>query len=384
MRRAGADVLLAAAFAIYGLGHVWLGWVPSEGYAGGPRGLDTVVVLAMTVPLAWRRAAPLAVLCVILATFSGSLVFTGASGTFFAGLVPALIAGYSVARYEPPRRVAVAVGVVVVAIGALIASHPQFRHAEEILLEMILWSAAFGAGSAVRRGELRARRLGRHAERLERDREERARAAVIDERARIARELHDVVAHGVSLMVVQAGGARLLLDDPGGVERVRQHLQAIEDSGRQALDEMRRLLTILRDRDEVALEPLPGIEGLGALAEAAREADVAVALRVEGAPAPLPAGVDLTAYRIVQEALTNVVRHAGPTRAEVTVRYGAETLELEVLDDGPGRTAVNGASGGHGLVGMRERAVLYGGTFEFGDRPGGGCAVRVRIPLIPA
>jgi len=376
---APADALLAAAFALYGLGHVWLGWIPDEGHAGGPRGLNTVVVLLTTLPLAWRRIAPLAVLSVIVAAFSLPQILTGAMASFFAGLMPALVAGYSVARFEPRRRVGIGIAVAVLGMGALIATTPEFRRPEELLFEAILWTAAWLLGSTVRRGEHRARELGRRAQRLEREREAQARAAVIDERARIARELHDVVAHGVSLIVVQAGGARLLLDDPEGTDRVRTHLRAIEDSGRQALDEMRRLLAMLRDDGVVTLEPLPGIDRLDALVESAREADVRVEMRVEGVPETLPAGVDLTAYRIVQEALTNVIRHAGPASAEVTVRYGADALELEVLDDGRGTAQANG--GGHGLVGMHERTALYGGELDVGDRPEGGYAVRVRLPL---
>ena len=343
-----ADIALASVFAIYGLGHVWLGWVPDEGYEGGPRGLNTLVVLLTTLPLAGRRIAPLATLTLIVGTFSLSQIFTGAMASFFSGLMPALIAAYSVARFEPARRAVAGVGVAVAAMGALIATTPVFRRPEELLLEALLWSAAFGLGTLVRRGEHRARELGRRAQRLEREREEQARAAVLDERARIARELHDVVAHGVSLMVVQAGGARLVLDTPGGAERVRSHLHAIEDSGRQALDELRRLLALLRESDGPTLEPLPGMLRLDALTESTRAAGVQLRLNVEGRPVPLPPGIDLTAYRIVQEALTNVVRHAGAASAELTVRYGADEVALEVLDDG------------HGVLRERESAAATG------------------------
>ena len=271
-----ADALLAAAFLLYGLGHVWLGWVPDEGHAGGPRWLNTVVVLLTTLPLAARRSAPLAALTVIVGSFSLSQILTGAMASFFAGLMPALIAAYSVARFEPPRRAAIGVGVAALAMGALIATTPAFRRSEELLFEALLWSAAWLLGTIVRRGEQHARA--------------RARAAVLDERSRIARELHDVVAHGVSLMVVQAGGARLLLDTPDGADRVRAHLRTIEASGRQALDEMRRLLAMVRDDDGLALEPLPGMERLDALAESARSAGVELRVRVEGEPAAAACG----------------------------------------------------------------------------------------------
>ena len=183
----------------------------------------------------------------------------------------------------------------------------------------------------MRRGEHRARELGRRAQRLEREREERARAAVLDERSRIARELHDVVAHGVSLMVVQAGGARLVLDTPGGADRVRAHLRTIEASGRQALDEMRRLLAWCAMTTVSALEPLPGMERLDALTESTRSRRGPAAGPTSRASRRhcLP-GIDLTAYRIVQEALTNVIRHAGAVDAELTVRYGPTRLELEI------------------------------------------------------
>jgi signal transduction histidine kinase len=375
------DALLAAGFCLYGLGHVWLGWIPDERYGGGPRGLDTVVVLLTTLPLAARRIAPLATLTVIVGTFALSQVLADPTASFYSGLVPSLIAAYSVARYEPTRRVLAGVAVGATAMGILVATTPPFNTVNELLFETLLWSAAWLLGTTISRNEHRAHELGRRAQRLEREQEEQARAAVLNERARIARELHDVVAHGVSLMVVQAGGARVLLDGTDGVaERVRSHLRAIEDSGRDALEEMRRLLAMLRDGDDLALEPLPGMDRVEALAESARSAGIDLRIRVEGEPAPLPPGIDLTAYRIAQEALTNVIRHSGAADAELTVRYGPRELELEIVDDGRGApAAANGR--GHGLVGMRERTALYGGEIEAGNRTGRGYAVRVRLPL---
>ena len=201
----------------------------------------------------------------------------------------------------------------------------------------------------------------------------------MDERARIARELHDVVAHGVSVMVVQAGAARSTLSAEERDVGVRAHLESIEGSGRQALSEMRRLLAMLREDDELALEPLPGIDQLDALVVAAREASLPVAVQIGGDPQPLPPGIGLTAYRIVQEALTNAIKHAGPASAQVTVRYCPDRLELEVVDDGVGDTGANGT--GHGLIGMRERTALYGGELHLGSRADGGYAVRLRLPI---
>ena len=374
------DALLAGVLAVYGLGHVWLGWIPDEGYPGGPRGLDTVVVLLCTVPLAWRRRAPLAAFTVIIATFSLAQPLTSASASFFAGLLPALIGAYSVARYEDGRRVLAGIAFGLAGMLLLVATTPNFRKSEELFLETFLWSSAWLLGRAIRRGERRARELGMRAERLEREREEQARAAVIDERARIARELHDVVAHGVSVMVVQAGAARSML--PREDDTTRAQLQSIEGIGRQALTEMRHMLEMLRDDDELALEPLPGIGQLDGLVAAAREANLPVELRIDGEPQPLPPGIDLTAYRIVQEALTNAIKHAGPATAHVTVRYSSDALELEVTDDGAGASTANGNGAGHGLIGMRERTALYGGELRVGPRDdGAGYMVRVRLPV---
>ena len=205
-----------------------------------------------------------------------------------------------------------------------------------------------------------------------------------EERARIARELHDVTAHSVGIMVVHAQGARRILDrDP---ERAREALETIERTGQTALEEMRRALGVLRKPEaDVPLAPEPGIDALGALVEQARQGGLTVELVTEGTPAPLPADVDRSAYRIVQEALTNTRKHAGPVRARVAVRYVGEALELEISDDGaPGRVR-NGAPGedGHGLVGMRERVALYGGDLHAGHRPEGGFVVRASLPLAP-
>jgi signal transduction histidine kinase len=219
---------------------------------------------------------------------------------------------------------------------------------------------------------------------LEQEQRQRERVAVGEERARIARELHDVVAHSVGAMVAQAQGAGRVLDrDP---ERAREALAAIERTGRNALDEMRRSLGVLRRTDaDAPLAPQPGMDGLGALVAQARDSGLEVELVTEGEPAPLPAGVDLSAYRIVQEALTNTLKHAGPVRARVAVRYAGDELELEITDDGapgpPRAQAVNGD--GQGLLGMRERVALYGGELEAAHRPEGGFVVRASLPLAP-
>ena len=227
------------------------------------------------------------------------------------------------------------------------------------------------------------RRFGLAASDRNRDgrREEQTRQALEEERQRLARELHDVVAHSVSVMTVQAGGVRRLLRPEQ--EREREALLTIEETGRQALAEMRRMLGVLGGADDPAAAPLapqPGMSGLASLIRAVRDAGLQIEYRVKGEPAALPPGIDLSAYRIVQEALANALEHAGLARAKVEVRWGRDMLELEISDDGEG-TGPNGDAAGQPLAGMRERVALCGGRLESGPRPGGGYFVRARLPV---
>ena len=246
----------------------------------------------------------------------------------------------------------------------------------DLLGNLTFFTAIFGgtwlAGRAMRR------RRGRERE-LILEREEKARPAVLEERTRIARELHDVVAHAVSVIVLQARGARHALGKEP--DDARDAIDAIEETATQALGEMRRLLGLLRaDDEEVALAPQPSLAHLDTLVAHVRDAGLPVEVRVEGRPRELAPGVDLSAYRIVQEALTNALKHAGQARARVVVHYGDEVLELEVADTGAG-DANGGGGGGHGLAGMRERVAVFGGELESGPRSEGGFAVRARLPL---
>jgi signal transduction histidine kinase len=219
--------------------------------------------------------------------------------------------------------------------------------------------------------------FGNNTRERNRRNEERAREAVAEERARIARELHDVVTHTVSVMVVQAAAANeVFADEP---ERAREALGAIEETGRRALGELRRLLGVVADGEGDGTLPQPGLASLDELVERVRGAGIDVAVTVEGTPHELPPGVELSAFRVVQEALTNTLKHAGASRVGVVVRYGNDALELEVRDDGVGGVAA--AADGRGLVGMRERAALFGGEVHAGSAPGGGFTVRARLPL---
>ena len=290
-----------------------------------------------------------------------------------------LIAFYSVGAHCDDRRSPLVGAVAVAAIAAADLARPgTFSASGTRPAAWLAFVIAWLVGRDLRRRRQRVVDLEQRALQLERDREEQAQLAVAEERGRIARELHDVIAHAVTVIVVQAQAGPHLLADK---ERVVGVFGAIESSGRDALLELRRLLGILRSANEqLVIGPQPGLGSLQSLIEQMRASGLPVELRILGEAVQLPAGIDLSAYRIVQEALTNVVKHAGDAAAEVVIQYQPHALELDVVDDGHGRaTSRNGA--GHGLIGMRERVALYGGTLEAGTQNGGGYAVRARLPF---
>jgi signal transduction histidine kinase len=353
--------------------------VPS-GVPVGVVALGYALVLLHTLPLVARRRFPGAVLALCVA--SGLAFAALFMPPFFLG--PALlVAVYSVAAYG--SRWASLAGLAVAELGlAAVWFTPAMLDRSTFLLYMGIIAVAWVLGHFVGDRQVYAAQLEERTAELERAREELARRAVVEERLRLARELHDVVAHAMSVIAVQSGvGAHVAASRP---EEVGKALSAIEATSRAALTELRRLLGVLRQDSEVqaSLTPVPGLANLDSLLTEVGKAGLAVRVRVKGTPLQLPAGVDLSAYRIVQEALTNTVRHARATRAEVTVRYGVDAVEIDIRDDGratPG-SAANG--GGHGLAGMRERVSLLGGTLEAGPLPGGGYRVHARLPLEPA
>jgi signal transduction histidine kinase len=346
-----------------------------------PRGmlaLGYALALLHTLPLAARRRFPGTVLALCVA--SGLAVATLGVPELLG--IAILVAVYSVAAYGARWVSLASLAAAELGSAAVQLTQGSFQWPTPITNALVI-AAAWLLGHFVGVRRAYTARLEQTAE-LERARAEQARQAVAEERLRLARELHDVVAHSISVIAVQSGvGAHVAKTQP---EEAAKALAAIEATSRAALTELRRLLGVLRQEDEPQgdLAPVPGLADLdGLLAEVAK-AGLAVRLQVEGRPAQLPAGVDLSAYRIVQEALTNVVKHAGPARAQVTIRYRDHEVMVEVTDDGRGAAAPtsNGrARFGHGLIGMRERVAVFGGDLEVGPRPGGGFRVAARLPL---
>ncbi len=351
-----------------------------------PDALNAAVVAVMVTALVLRRKAPLSVLA---GTIAGEAALSALGyAPSPADVIAFLIAVYSVAAHRPLARSAIGGIAAVIAFTALIFSYPVEINLVEYVTNMALLIGVWWLGRGLRLRRAYLAELEDRAQRLERVREGDARTARVEERARIARELHDVVAHHVSVMTVQAGAARRILDrDP---DSAREAMSTIEGLGRTALSEMRRIVGVLRtERDPEhtgrELAPQPGLHDVGGLIDRVRETGLMVQLWIEGEPRTLSPGVDLAVYRLVQEALTNTLKHAGPqARAWVRIHYAGQGVNVEIEDDGRGAAAGlpgNGDGSGHGLVGMRERVALYGGELRIGPRSGGGFEVRARFPL---
>jgi signal transduction histidine kinase len=317
----------------------------------------------------WLLAAGISFVDWSLLPFAVSLFAVGMAVAFLLGNLP------------DARQSGIGLAVVLVGAATIVYRIPGHSAAELVFIPLefaISWLAGF----VLRESAVRADAAEELAARLERERERDALQAVVEERTRIARELHDIVGHSLSVMTVQTSGVRRLLRPEQ--EQEREALVAVERTGREALAEMRRVVGALRDREEApTLAPQPSLSRVDKLVAQARETGLPVDLEIEGEPLPLPAGVDLTAYRLVQEGLTNAIRHAAARHADVRVRYDGDHVEIEVCDDGRGTDGVDPASsgGGHGLVGIRERVSIYGGELEAGPRAGGGFRLRARLPV---
>jgi signal transduction histidine kinase len=361
---------------------------------------QAVLGLAATLPLAVRRRWPLAVLGVVTVPVA---VAAGFGSTFGPDPMIAL-AVYMVATQYDRRRSLGALAVVETAlVTALLVAESAFSKGDTF--SPVVAAAAWFVGDAVRARRAYAAGLAEQAEQRQREELERARRAVVEERVRVARELHDVLAHSLSVVAIQAGVGRHVLDSQP--EETRRALAAVEAASRDALAELRQVVGLLRqdERPALALSPAPGLADLGRLVDQVRSAGVPVELDVTGEPTTLPPGIELSVYRVVQEALTNVVKHAGPARARVVISYGTDTIDVEIVDTGRGCVSSSGegnealsphssvprastddgtgdGTGHHGIIGMRERVALFGGSLSVGPGSKGGFRVAAHIPVV--
>jgi signal transduction histidine kinase len=343
-----------------------------------PGWLAVAFIVGLCLPLLWRRrfpvAAPMAiwVIGVLASFFDGRLIVTNLAATV-AGSASAMFLGY----YPDGLLTRIGLGVVVSSATVVVVNDPSHALADLVFVPG-LFAIWWVVGSSLRTRAVQVEAAEERAAHAERQREATARVAVAEERSRIARELHDIVAHAMAVMVLQVGAVRHRL--PSDMAENREALRGVEDTGRAALHEMRQLLSALRDDGGTAeLEPHPGLSEIESLADGVRMAGLPVHLHVEGSPIPLPHAIDLSAYRIVQEGLTNSLKHSGASRADVIVRFAPDAVQLEVRDDGVGSLASEMA--GNGLVGIRERVKIYGGEMTAGAAPEGGYLLTANLPL---
>ncbi len=364
------DVLLALAVLAVGQAEAWAGVLAT--HRQGPHWAQALGYGLAAAFLVIRRVHPLR--CVLLVSGALALEFALFGSPEGIGvLLPTLVAAYSVARYEERRRALTGLAAVLAMGVAWVVFDPLSTELADYLgacVWLSLWVIPWLLGAY-----LRTRR--QYAEGLVREREERALTAVAEERNRIARELHDVVGHSVSVMTVQASAVRRLMRPDQAKERAA--LETVEAAGREALAEMRRMVGVLRSGDSPPdLAPPPTLSQLDRLVDEFRRSGLDVVLESEGEATPIPPGLDLTAYRLVQEALTNTLRHAHASRAVVRLGYRHDALLISVRDDGQGPS---GSPAGTGLLGMRERVAVYGGTLSAEGAEGGGFELRAELPL---
>jgi len=379
-----ADALLAAFVAVLGLISHFVHHGTNGERIADPTVGGAILTLFASVPIAWRRRAPAVVLPIVTAA-QFWLEAMNASGPGWLGV---LVAAYSLGAYHSGKRLRLMAGAFIGAVAVFVTSAAVFGKAPwaAVASTMVITPAVVVFGDSMRMRRKRLSDLAERAERAERERELLARQHVQDERTRIARELHDVVAHSVSVMVIQAGAARRqLVSNP---ERANTALETIESTGRAAMIEMRRILGVLRDHDDSGpLAPTPSLALLPDLVQV--DPDLAVRLTTEGDLDDVPTGVEVNVYRVVQEALTNVRRHAGRVDdVAVRVTRSGDRLDVEIIDDGRGASTLSEPAGdgsGHGLIGMRERVASTGGEFSAGPRAGGGWRVHAVFPItVPA
>jgi signal transduction histidine kinase len=385
----GTDILITLAFAVLALLNLYVNWGTSSGLSSF---LAVLLTLLVILPLAVRRRYPLGVLIFMTLAVIAFREFNIPESPFikYALLLALFNAGaYGRARFRNWVRgisALLVIGLLTYSIffqqpGAEVPTQTILYQISVILLDVFLFAAAWWIGEVFRTRNQRELELQERTRQLEKERDENARRAVMDERVRIARELHDVVAHHVSVMGIQAGAARRILKQQP--EKANDVLSQIEASSRQAVAELQRLLGFLREQNQVDdISPQPSLKQLDVLFNQMRLTGLSISVKIEGDEKPLPPGVDLSAYRIVQEALTNTLKHAGPVNANVTIRYLRDAVELEIKDNGNTNiTEANKESKGRGIIGMRERVSLHGGEFQAGNLPKGGFTVKAKLPL---
>jgi signal transduction histidine kinase len=372
-RPSWGDIALAAAVVALGQSEVWLRDDVQ------PRAVAAICELVLGAALAWRRVAPTTTVVVVAVAGTAEAVLGVPLESPLNPIIAGVIAAYSLFVHATSRRAVAAGGLLLSAIA--IQSASQHQELGSFAWAVVLLSGVAAVGWTVRSRTERVGHLERETKNLQLEREEQARQAVAEERSRIARELHDVVSHSISVVAIQAQAVARRLGP--GHEREVEDLRAVESTARQAMVEMRRLLGVLRaDGDALPLAPQPGLSQLPALVDRATKAGLRVEVRTTGTPTPLAAGLDLTAYRVVQEALTNTLKHASASSACVALGYSAHELRLTVEDDGSGPDAARTPPGhGHGLIGMAERVSFYGGQLSTGSLDGRGFRVDVRLPI---
>jgi signal transduction histidine kinase len=384
-RPPASDVALTAGFVVLGQLVTWGQLENPEGFQG-PRALNAVLNLLLMVSIAWRRRAPLASVSFAFAVYFLPHAVVPLDVPFLAGAVPLIVLTASAGYYCVPRRAVLAAALAMVAVVIVTLTTPGLRDVESLVVNSVFVLVPWAMARGLRTREDRAAALATALATERAGTEAALRDAAATERAHIARELHDIVAHSVSMMVIQVGAARMRLqNDPA---TATGPLLEAEEAGRQTLQDLRRLLGVLRTDEPSAADdpadvppqpPQPGLGQLDALVGPLRATGLEVEVAVHGDPTPLSPALDLTAFRVVQEALTNTLKHSGAKRASVGLTWTPAALLIDVVDDGTARRTLGDR--GHGLTGLRERAALFGGSVTAGRPEGGGWQVAVRLPM---